>query len=115
MTCMKHLLTIMLSGTLLASTSANAAKPGDLEAGRQKAQTCAACHGPDGNSENPIYPIIANQYRDYLAQALIDYRSGQRNNAIMRGFAAGLSDEDILDLALYFSEQPSALATPDPE
>lgn len=85
-------------------------------AGKEAFETnCAACHGADGNAENPIYPIIAGQYRDYLAQALRDYRSGARNNAIMRGFAGALSDEDILDLAAYFSQQPSALTTPNPD
>ncbi len=104
-----------LAGTVLAAGSVHAAAPGDAAAGQQKAATCAACHGPDGNSENPIYPIIAGQYRDYLVQALTDYRSGVRNNAIMRGFATALSDEDILDLAAYFSRQESVLKTPDPE
>lgn len=111
---MKTLPAFMLTA-LLAATGAHAAKPGDADAGQQKSQTCAACHGPTGVSENPIYPIIANQYRDYLVQALKDYRSGARNNAIMAGFASALSDEDILDLAAYFSGQPSKLATPAPE
>lgn len=100
---------------LLASGAAAAAGPGDPEAGKTKAEVCAACHGPDGNSPNPIYPIIAGQYRDYLAQTLVDYKNGNRNNAIMKGFTAALSDEDILDLAAYFASQPSKLRTPEPQ
>jgi cytochrome c553 len=110
---MKALQTLLIATAMLA-TPAYAAAPGDPEAGREKSQTCAACHGADGNSENPIYPIIAGQYRDYLARALLDYRSGARNNPIMLGFVAGLSDEDILDLAVYYSRQESRLATPKP-
>lgn len=110
---MKHLLTTLVAGAALVAGVAHAAKPGDAEAGEQKSQTCVACHGAAGVSENPIYPILANQYRDYLVHALKAYRSGERNNAIMRGFATNLSDEDILDLALYFSEQPSKLRTPE--
>ena len=108
------LLTLIAAATL-AFAPAYAAAPGDPAAGQQKSQPCAACHGPGGNSENPIYPIIAGQYRDYLVQALKDYRSGVRNNPIMRGFATPLSDEDILDLAVYFAQQDSVLRTPEPE
>ena len=110
-------LTTSLFATLavIASASANAALPGDPEAGAEKSQTCAACHGPTGNSENPIYPIIAGQYRDYIEHALKEYRSGARNNAIMRGLASGLSDQDILDLSAYYSRQESKLRTPKPE
>lgn len=105
----------LIATVLSASVTAHAAGPGDAAAGQEKAQSCVACHGATGNSENPIYPIIAGQYRDYLAQALRDYRSGARNNAIMRGFAAALSDEDILDLSAFFARQDSVLQTPDPE
>ncbi|KAA3632228.1 MAG: cytochrome c [Proteobacteria bacterium] len=109
---MKALVTTLIAGAALVAGAAHASKPGNAEAGKEKAQTCVACHGQNGVSETPIYPILANQYRDYLVQALKGYRSGERNNAIMRGFASGLSDEDILDLALYFSEQSSRLRTP---
>ncbi len=113
---MKRFLTIISTAALaLAVANAQAATPGDPKAGQEKAAACAACHGADGNSENPIYPILAGQYRDYLVQALKDYRSGARNNAIMKGFAAALTDEDILNLAAWFSSQSSALVTPKPE
>ncbi|GJL80649.1 MAG: hypothetical protein DHS20C01_02830 [marine bacterium B5-7] len=111
---MKFLLPLLFSFAALTWTVAHAA-PGDADAGQAKSQTCAACHNADGNSQNPIYPILAGQYRNYLVQALHEYRSGSRNNPIMKGFAAGLSDEDILDLAAYFSSQSSVLVTPKPE
>ncbi|KAA3639245.1 MAG: cytochrome c [Proteobacteria bacterium] len=76
----------------------------DKEAGKAKAeQVCAACHGMDGIGILPTYPNLAGQYVDYLSKALQDYRSGQRSNAIMAGFAATLSDEDIQNLAYYYA------------
>ncbi len=94
---------------LLASSTASTA--GDAEAGKAASATCAACHGADGNSSVPTNPILAGQYESYLIHALKAYRSGERQNAIMSGFAAALSDKDIADLAAYFSSQKSALQT----
>jgi cytochrome c553 len=65
----------------------------------------------DGGGILPEYPTIAGQHGDYLRQALRDYRSGKRQNAIMNGFAATLTDADIRALADYFSRQPG-LYTP---
>ncbi|GAA4821544.1 cytochrome c [Marinicella pacifica] len=76
----------------------------DAEAGKKKAeQVCASCHGLDGVGIIPTYPNLAGQYVDYLTKALKDYRSGQRSNAIMAGFAATLSDEEIQNLAYYYA------------
>jgi cytochrome c553 len=91
--------------------AAPAAFAGDVEAGKQKSVTCQACHGPDGKGTNPMYPVIAGQYEDYLVHALKAYRDGSRKNAIMAGLAAPLSDEDIKDLAAYYASMPSALHT----
>ena len=84
---------------------------GDAESGKAKvAQACAACHGPDGNRPSaPDQPILAGQYADYLAKALRDYKTGKRNNPIMKGFAAQLSRQDMEDLAAWFSSQKSRL------
>ena len=93
-----------------ASFSTAALADGDPKAGQQKAQPCAACHGPTGNeSVDPMYPRLAGQYADYLAKALSDYKTGARKNAIMAGFAQPLSQQDILDLAAYFSAQKGEL------
>ena len=73
-------------------------------------QVCAACHGKDGvNGVLPSYPIIAGQYSDYLNQALMDYKSGARKNAVMGGIAATLTKEEMVGLARYFSSLPTPL------
>ena len=77
----------------------------DYEAGKDKSQVCAGCHGLDGNSQVSMYPRLAGQHKDYLEYVLKDYRSGDRKNAIMSGFAKGLTDEDIKDLSDYYSMQ----------
>lgn len=99
-------LLLTLAGTV--STAAFAADEVDLEA---LTNTCAACHGADGNSTVPTNPKLAGQYESYLVQALKSYRSGDRQNAIMNGFATNLSDAEIKALAEYFSSQDSSLAT----
>ena len=98
----------------LGLTVVQAHAAGDVMAGKAKAaEVCAACHGTDGNSENPIYPIIAGQHASYLRQSLRDYKSGARQNAIMQGFAGQLSDQDIDNLAAYFAAQSGPLYTLD--
>ncbi len=78
---------------------------GDAAAGQQKSVVCQACHGTTGESVDPSYPNLAGQYRSYMEQALRDYRSGRRSNAVMAGFAANLSNQDIADLATWYSKQ----------
>ena len=78
---------------------------GDYKAGQDKSQVCASCHGVDGNSQISMYPRLAGQHKDYLEYALKGYRSGDRKNAIMSGFANALSDQDIEDLSEYYSKQ----------
>lgn len=85
---------------------------GDAEKGKELSVTCAACHGADGNSTIPTNPKLAGQYQSYLIRALSDYKSGARSNAIMGGFAAALSEQDMRDLAAYFSSQESTLGIP---
>lgn len=87
---------------------------GDAEAGRKKAETCAACHGLDGMSPNAaMYPILASQYADYLEHALRDYKAGQRKNPIMSSLAAPLTEEDIEDLAAWFASQDGGVTVLD--
>lgn len=81
---------------------------GEVEA---KSATCAACHGVTGLSASGQWPNIAGQYKSYIEHSLKAYRSGERQNAIMAGFAAGLTDEDIDDLADYFAAQNGPLRT----
>ncbi len=78
---------------------------GDFEAGRAKSAPCASCHGADGISSVPSFPKLAGQNRDYLVQALRDYKAGKRKNPVMAGQAQALSETDMQDLAVYFSRQ----------
>ena len=78
---------------------------GNATAGQKKAATCEACHGTTGKSVDPSYPNLAGQYKSYLAQALGDYRSGARTNPIMAGMVLNLSNQDIMDLAAWYSSQ----------
>ena len=94
----KHL--ILAAGLVLASGAAFA--DGDAAHGKQLVDgTCAACHGANGISTSDQFPILAGQYKDYLIQALHEYKNGGRNNPIMKGMASGLSDQDIKDVAEY--------------
>jgi len=76
-----------------------------------KAVVCAACHGQDGNSPSPEFPILAGQHRDYLAQALHQYHAGSRSNPIMGPQAKQLDEAEMRELAAYFAAQPSPLST----
>lgn len=76
-------------------------------------QTCVACHGVDGIGILPEYPNLSGQKADYLENSLRGYRSGQRKNAVMGGMAAALSDQDIKELAAYYSSQSPALCSTD--
>jgi cytochrome c553 len=77
----------------------------------EAAQTCAACHGQDGVSPSPEFPILAGQHPDYLRFALQEYRSGARANPIMGAQAKNLSDDDIRALSAWFAAQPGPLGT----
>ncbi|HET8898530.1 MAG TPA: cytochrome c [Rhodanobacteraceae bacterium] len=82
---------------------------GDPVAGKEKAVVCAACHGADGNAPDPQYPRLAGQWENYLLQALKEYKSGERSNPIMQGFVSTMSEDDMENLAAYFSSLPSKL------
>ena len=81
-----------------------------------KDKACAACHGADFNQPiDPSYPKLAGQHPDYIAHALIAYKRGSgangRNNPIMAGQVAALSDKDIADIAAYLGSLPGSMAT----
>ena len=99
----KMLLTVLISMTLVVSTSLMAA--GNASAGKSKAMMCAACHGADGNSPSDMFPKLAGQGEAYLVKQLIEFKSGVRSNAIMAPMAAGLSEQDMADIAAYYSSQ----------
>jgi cytochrome c553 len=75
----------------------------DLVAGRRKAVACQTCHGLDGLSRLPEAPNLAASPRIYLERSLRAYRGGERHHEVMTVMAKTMSDEDIRDLAAYFS------------
>ena len=77
----------------------------DAEAGRQKAQVCAACHGENGNSSQAMFPSLAGQPKQFIVSALYQFREGKRINAVMSPMAANLTNADLNDLAAHFSAQ----------
>lgn len=94
---------LVLAGLTLLANQAIAA--GNIDEGKKKSATCAACHGADGNSSAAEFPRLAGQHADYLVKALRDYKSGARKDPVMAGFAAPLTDQDREDLAVYFASQ----------
>lgn len=101
---MKNIITAMLLG-LIISVPAWAIGPGDPSAGKEKSQSCAACHGADGNSPSDMYPKLAGQNAGYIAKQLAAFKNGDRENALMSPMAANLSAEDMADLGAYYAEQ----------
>jgi len=77
---------------------------GDADAGKEASATCAGCHGADGKALVAEYPNLAGQHASYIAKQLTAYRDGDRANPLMSPMAAALSDQNILDLAAYYSE-----------
>ncbi|MGS2720948.1 c-type cytochrome [Paraglaciecola aestuariivivens] len=97
---------------LFFGANATALAQGDVEQGKAKSVTCAACHGADGNSAIAMNPKLAGQHANYLVKQLNEFKLASqtggkegRNNAVMNGMAAALSEQDIQDLAAYFAAQ----------
>ena len=96
---------IILATVLLASFSSSIIAAGDTEAGQTKSATCMGCHGLAGNSTIATFPKLAGQGEAYLLKQLQNFKSGERNNAIMVGVASLLSEQDMMDIAAYYSIQ----------
>lgn len=82
-------------------------KPGDATAGAAKAGVCAACHGIDGNPASSQYPKLAGQHETYIVRQLGLFKSHKRDNPIMMGFVAPLSEQDMHDIGAYFASKTS--------
>ncbi len=89
--------TLAVAGNVLAT--------GDAAAGKSKAASCAACHGPGGNSANPLWPKLAGQHAAYLVKQLKAFKSGARKDPLMSPMAAPLSDQDMENLGAYFASE----------
>jgi len=96
----KTIFFILLSLITLQSATSIA---GDAAAGKAKSATCAGCHGPEGISQNDLWPNLAGQKEGYLVAQIKAFRAGERKNPMMSPMAIPLSDTDIEDLAAYFS------------
>ncbi len=102
---------ILLATSFIANASEEAKAKADPAKGKVIAESiCVACHGADGNSATPANPILAGQGADYIYKQLknfksIDGKPAVRNNPIMAGMAAPLSDEDMKNVAAWFSSQ----------
>ena len=89
----------------VAEAAPAAVGPGNADAGAAKAAVCGACHGMDGNSADAQYPKLAGQHEGYIARQLALFKSMQRMNPIMLGFASTLSEQDMRDIGAHFAKQ----------
>lgn len=99
---MRKAFTVFGAAVALSLAIATAQAAGDPAAGKAKAAACAGCHGPNGQGVAPN-PALAGKSADQLLQALQDYKSGKRSNAVMKAMTAGLSDPDMANLAAYYA------------
>ena len=115
---MKFLTHFLIAASLAASAvstfAAEGAKPApavaakpDLAKGEASFAVCAACHAADGNSSIPVNPKLAQQHPEYLVKQLQEFKSGKRANAIMSGFSAMLSDDDMRNISYWLAAKPA--------
>ena len=105
---MNNLRSSLFAALVVALALPLAAQAGDPIRGQQLSQACAACHGADGNSVNPEWPKLAGQHAEYTYKQLMDYQSGRRENALMAGQVANLSEQDMHDLAAFYALQKTS-------
>ncbi|RZS46854.1 c-type cytochrome [Sphaerotilus mobilis] len=105
----KPLLALICAVTMAASAQANEAaapaKADPAKGGEIAGQVCGACHTSDGSRGSPANPILQGQHPGYLAKQLTEFKSGKRENAIMKGFASGLSDADMKNVAAFYASK----------
>jgi cytochrome c553 len=88
---------------------------GDAAAGQAKSALCGSCHGVDGNSPLAMNPKLAGQNARYMVKQLQDFKSGARAGAIMASMVLSLSDQDMEDIAAWYSSQQPTIQGADPE
>jgi len=97
------LMSSLLSAAALAATPEPSAKP-DLAKGQETStNVCAACHANDGSRGSPANPILQGQHPEYLVKQLDEFKSGKRDNAVMKGFASTLSEADMKNVAAFYA------------
>ena len=106
---------VLVSLLLTLGITGLAHAAGDAKAGQAKAAVCGACHGPDGNSAAPNFPKLAGQGERYLLKQLHDIKDGKRQVLEMTGLLTNLSDQDLQDIAAYFSSQSGSVGAADPK
>ena len=105
------LLTLGVTGIAQA---AGTALVGDAAGGQAKTAVCGACHGPDGNSMAPNFPKLAGQGDRYLLKQLHEIKDGKRQVLEMTGLLTNLNDQDLADIAAFYSSQKSSVGAADP-
>ena len=90
-----------------AGDAPKVAKPDLVKGEASYTAVCAACHGADGNSAIAVNPTLAQQHPEYLVKQLQEFKSGKRNNAVMKGFATMLTDEDMTNIAYWVASKPA--------
>lgn len=90
-----------------AGDAPKVAKPDLVKGEVSFTAVCAACHGADGNSAIAANPKLSQQHPEYLVKQLQEFKSGKRNNAIMKGFATALSDDDMRNIAYWLTSKPA--------
>ncbi|MCW5665795.1 MAG: cytochrome c4 [Piscinibacter sp.] len=105
-----------LAGPVLAAGAPTAAKPDAAKGQTIATNVCGACHSADGSRGAPANPILQGQHPEYLVKQLGEFKSGKRDNAIMKGFASALSEEDMRNVAAFYagkSAKPGAAKNKD--
>ena len=109
----------MMFGLLIAIIASSSFAAGDAGAGKSKAAACGACHGADGNSAVPSFPSLAGQHEKYIIKQLQDMTNSQAEGGRvvpeMTAIVSGLSEQDMEDVAAYYSSQVNAGGAADPE
>ncbi|HYM29505.1 MAG TPA: c-type cytochrome [Steroidobacteraceae bacterium] len=105
---------LVLTSVCLAATPDVPFTHGKAADGATKSAVCSSCHGPNGNSANPDWPRLAGQSAVYIAEQLRLFRSGARDNPVMKPLAATLQEQDIDDIAVYYEAQTPTGLEADP-
>lgn len=99
------LLCAAVVAALSLSAHAQSTKPDLAKGAALYGGVCVACHAADGNSMLPENPVLAQQHPEYLIKQLSEFKSSKRDNAIMKGFASALSDDDMRNIAFWLADQ----------